>query len=194
LWARRAKWNELAVKTLSLQSYTWFKQRDISETLDFFRCGLWNKKCFIFYHINNTRDEIPAHPGLEKNNRFRENPLKSIIAGSKRAGPGRAWLGQFIMNADHMAKKKLFLFHKPHRKIKKLPRYNVFCNPVLNCENELMTASSFLFDPCRTQLSHRRAKFITVTNSKLWLVDCDRIRQKPFTLHPLYFYTSNRGA
>ena len=44
------------------QSLGNFKQRDIWETIVFFRYGLWNKKMFIFHYIIDNRDE-PARLG-----------------------------------------------------------------------------------------------------------------------------------
>ena len=64
------------------------KQRDISETIDFFDVP-YGTKVFLSYHITNTQDEMPAHQCLEKKNRCRKNPSKSTTAGSSRTGPGR---------------------------------------------------------------------------------------------------------
>ena len=80
-----------------------------------------------------------------------------------------------------MVKKKHFLFHKPHRKNQDFPRYHAVWKPVYDCENKVLNESSLLFAPRRSQLSHRRAKFAKVIDSKLWWNDWEQIRQNPFT-------------
>ena len=82
------------------------------------------------------------------------------------AGSSRARLGRFITDINYMAEKKKNCSISHIGKINNFRDITLLEIPYIT-ENELSTANSFVYAPCRSQLPHRMAKFVIDRNSKL---------------------------
>ena len=149
-----AKRNELEVKSLFSQLCTGFQMTRYLRSYLFFPTWLMEQKKNLIGHIIDILDE----PALR-------DPAMMLLDGlllkqffflqTRRRR-------HFIKGIDYKVKNKHFLFHKPHRKNQELLRYCVVWKPLFDCENKVLTASSFHFAPRRLQLSHWRTKFVIV--------------------------------